>query len=93
MKKPLKWDPEKSKWLKAKRGVSFEDIKEIIESEGSLDTVPNKLKYRNQKIFVVNVKGYIYFVPFVEDSEKVFLKTLYPNRKATKKYLVERNEK
>ena len=91
--KRLEWNPEKSKWLKATRGVNFEDIKKIMESEGSLDTVPNKSKYPNQKIFVVNVNGYIYFVPFVEDKEKVFLKTLYPNRKATKKYIGERKRK
>ena len=44
-------------------------------------------KYPNQKIFIVKLSEYIYLIPFVEDSEKVFLKTIYPSRKATKKFL------
>ncbi len=42
----------------------------------------------NQKLFVININNYVYLVPFVEDEEKVFLKTIIPSRKATKKYLV-----
>ena len=30
---------------------------------------------------------YVYLVPFVEDDETVFLKTIIPSRKATKQYL------
>jgi hypothetical protein len=36
---------------------------------------------------VVNINQYIYFVPFVEDENKIFLKTIIPSRKATKQYL------
>jgi len=32
-------------------------------------------------------------MPFIEDEEKVFLKTIFPSRKATKKYLTKRGEK
>jgi hypothetical protein len=38
-------------------------------------------------IFIVDVRDYAYIVPFVEDEEKYFLKTIYPSREATKKYL------
>jgi hypothetical protein len=48
---------------------------------------PNKEKYDDQKIFVVEYENYVYLVPFVEDDEKVFLKKIIPSRKATKKYL------
>ena len=48
---------------------------------------PNKQKYPNQRIFIVEVRDYAYIVPFVEDEEKYFLKTIYPSREATKKYL------
>ena len=30
---------------------------------------------------------YVYLVPFVEDEQTVFLKTIIPSRKATKQYL------
>lgn len=92
--KRFEWDPEKNKKLKAGRGIGFEEIKKAIESGNLLDEVdhPNKAKYPNQKMYVVKFKEYVYLVPFVEDEEKCFLKTLYPSRKEAKKYL-ERKEK
>lgn len=39
-----------------------------------------------QKIPVVLVDGYVYLVPFVENDEEIFLKTIIPSRKATKQY-------
>lgn len=83
------WNKEKNQWLKKERGISFEQIQAAIESGGLLDTVPhpNQQRYQNQKIMVVKLDNYIYLVPYVRDEEKVFLKTIIPNRKATKKYL------
>jgi hypothetical protein len=54
-----------------------------------LDTIehPNQQQYPGQKIFIVNVEGYAYLVPFVEDDEMIFLKTIIPSRKMTKEYL------
>ncbi|MEI6310551.1 MAG: toxin, partial [bacterium] len=46
---------------------------------------PNPEKYPNQRIFLVKIEDYVYAVPYVEDDEKVFLKTIIPNSKATKK--------
>lgn len=76
--------------LKMERDVSFEEAYIAIESGGLLDILahPNVKKYPGQKMFVVNINNYVYLVPFVEDEEKVFLKTIIPSRKATKKYLV-----
>ncbi|OIO71416.1 MAG: hypothetical protein AUJ56_04235 [Zetaproteobacteria bacterium CG1_02_49_23] len=48
---------------------------------------PNTLKYPNQKMFVVSIEGYAYLVPFIENESEIFLKTIIPSRKATKKYL------
>lgn len=48
---------------------------------------PNQEKYKGQKMFVVQGDDYAYLVPFVEDENDVFLKTIIPSRKATKKYL------
>jgi len=51
---------------------------------------PNPDKYPNQRIFLVKIDEYIYSVPYVEDDEKVFLRTIIPNSKSTKKYLGEK---
>lgn len=89
------WDEGKSLKLRIERGIGFEEIQVAIEEGKLLDTTdhPNKRKYPNQKIFVVEIDNYVYLVPFVEDEEKVFLKTIFPSRKATKKYLFQRKEK
>ena len=88
--KPYEWNQEKNNWLKDKRGVSFEDAVTAIQNENLLAIIPHYKKelYPKQKIFIVNIRSYAYMVPFVEDEEKVFLKTIFPSRKATKKYLL-----
>jgi len=48
---------------------------------------PNQKKYPGQMIFIVNIEEYVYIVPFVENSEVIFLKTVIPSRKMTKQYL------
>lgn len=83
------WGAEKNELLIQERGVSFEEVLVAIESGYLLDIMehPNKTKYPNQKIFIVQIEEYAYLVPFVEDKEKIFLKTIIPSRKATKKYI------
>jgi len=84
------WDSQKNAKLKIERDVCFEDVLIAIENGNVLDIVehPNKKRYPNQKIFIVNINNYAYLVPFAEDEEKVFLKTIIPSRKATKKYII-----
>jgi len=48
---------------------------------------PNQERYPGQRIFVIEIDGYAYLVPFVETEKEVFLKTVIPSRKATRKYL------
>ncbi|WP_419625234.1 toxin, partial [Thiolapillus sp.] len=48
---------------------------------------PNQERYPGQQISVVVIEGYAYLVPFVENEEEIFLKTIIPSRKATKQYL------
>ena len=85
------WDNQKNEQLKRERDMGFEGVLVAIEEGHILDIVehPNKNKYPNQKIFIVNVNDYAYLVPFIENEEKVFLKTIIPSRKATKKYIVQ----
>ena len=88
------WNPKKNEWLKKNRKISFEEIA-LLLGEGRVWKVadhPNQKKYQNQKVFLVPIDNYIYFVPFVLDEEMIFLKTAFPNRKATKDYLQERKK-
>ncbi len=87
MKKVFDWDNEKSKKLIRERKISFEAIVSLIESGNVISTVTGKGKYVHQKQFIVEMNRYIYIVPFVEDDQKVFLKTIIPSRKLTKKFL------
>ncbi|MFZ4439344.1 MAG: toxin [Syntrophales bacterium] len=87
--KPFRWNHEKNEQLKVERGISFEEIVLSIEAEGLLDILkhPNRGKYPNQLMFVVVFYGYVYLVPFVEEADYYFLKTVIPSRKATRDYI------
>jgi len=82
------WNPEKNKTLKAERQIGFEDVVFHIEAGDEIDVLehPNQARYPNQKISVVLIEDYIYLVPFVESDTEIFLKTIIPSRKATKRY-------
>jgi len=83
------WDNKKNELLASERGISFERIIFLIENNGLLDIVkhPNIEKYPHQEMFIVNADEYAYLVPFVESENEIFLKTIIPSLKATKKYL------
>lgn len=80
---------ELNEQLKAARNVSFEEVVFAIESNRLLDIVKpsNPQRYPNQRMFVVAAERYAYLVPFVEEAEYYFLKTVIPSRKATREYL------
>ncbi len=83
------WNEEKNGELRRKRSISFEEVVFHIEQGDLLDVLehPNQERYQNQRIFVVAVGEYVYLVPFVETEAEIFLKTVIPSRKATRKYL------
>ena len=87
--KPFRWSPEKNEALRAERGISFENIVVAVESGGLLDILahPNQAKYPKQRVLVVVCDNYAYLVPFVEEEDYFFLKTVIPSRKATREYL------
>lgn len=87
--KIFNWNDEKNIQLKRERNISFEEIIMFIKNGCLLDILehPNKKKYGNQHIFVVRSENYVYIVPFIEDEKEIFLKTIIPSRKATKKYI------
>ena len=83
------WNNKKNEWLKHERNITFEDIIYHLTHDGLLDTIshPNQKEYPNQRIFIVNIEGYAHIVPFVENDNVIFMKTIIPSRKMTKKYL------
>lgn len=87
--KYFKWDADKNVKLQEERGISFEEIVFCIMRDGLLDIVmhPDQDKYPGQRMFIVEVENYACLIPFVESEEAIFLKTIIPSRKATKRYL------
>lgn len=88
--KPFRWNHEKNESLKIERSISFEEIVLAIEADGLLDELrhPNSDKYPKQFVFVVALDDYAYLVPYIEEVDYYFLKTIIPSRKATRDYLL-----
>lgn len=87
--KQYRWGAEKNEQLKLERGLSFERMVVAVEAGGLLDILahPNPAKYPKQKVLVIKSDGYAYLVPFVEEADHFFLKTVIPSRKASRVYL------
>ena len=87
--KSIRWDEQKNEWLKQNRGLGFERVAVLIEQGQVLEVMdhPDQEKYPNQKMAIVEIDEYAFLVPYVEDGTGIFLKTVIPSRKATKKYL------
>lgn len=85
------YSAEKNQLLIQERGISFEDVVAALENDQLLEILihPNPEKYPGQQIYLIEMKGYVYIVPFVQkDENTLFLKTIIPSRKLTKKYLL-----
>lgn len=84
----FEFDAQKNVLLQQERGISFEHIIVLIKN-GNISSVKphhNQKKYPNQYVAEIISSNYIYIVPFVIENNKIFLKTIYPSRKATKNY-------
>lgn len=82
---------EKNALLKAERGVGFDDVVYCIENGYILDIISNNAKnYTHQKMYIVEINNYAFVVPFVKNDREIFLKTIYPSRHMTAKYLKNR---
>ena len=83
------WSDAKNEVLERTRKMGFEDVVVCIQNGGVLDAIrhPNRDRYPQQNIIVLNVDGYVWLVPYVKSKGVRFLKTLIPSRKATKEYL------
>lgn len=85
----FEWNDEKNAELERTRGVCFEDVLVCIQNGDVLDVIrhPNRERYPNQNIIVLNINGYVWLVPYVKEKGVRFLKTIIPSRKATREYL------
>jgi len=81
------FDPQKNAWLIRERGISFEEIIALIEGSKLIQVLehPNAERYPNQLLYEVDVDGYVHVVPVVGKGRILFLKTIYPSRKATRR--------
>lgn len=84
----IRWSDEKNSILKQTRNVSFEDVENAIMNDKVLDIVPhhNQEKYAHQKLMIITIRNYTYYVPFVWSEEEIFLKNIIPSRKYHKIY-------
>jgi len=89
--KKVRWDLEKAKAIRnnpSRMGVGFEECAIAIENNKVLDVVENpSSNHPDQNVFVLEIGGYAYSVPFIETETELFLKTVFPSRKYTLIYL------
>lgn len=81
------FDPEKNAWLTRSARGQLEPIIALIEGGKLIHVLerPDKERYPNQLLYEVDVDGYVYIVPVIKDGRRLFLKTIFPSRKATRK--------
>jgi uncharacterized DUF497 family protein len=80
------WDEDKNTKLITERGISFDEISELILREEYLDILENP-NIENQMIFIVRLKNYVYVVPFIiDENDDMILKTAFPSRKFNRIY-------
>lgn len=87
--KAITYKSKKNEWLIKNRNISFEDILVCIEEGLILANLdhPNKEKHKNQKILVIKFQDFAWAVPYEISKESIELKTIYPSRKLTKRYI------
>lgn len=86
-----RWNQEKNLLLKRTRGIGFEDVVDAIKQGKQLADIghPNPA-YARQRLLVVEIGGYAIVVPYVSSEGALFLKTLYPDRKATRRLITKK---
>ena len=87
------WDEAKNADLKRVRGVSFEDVVEAMETGLVLadEPHPSDARYPGQRVLVVQIAGYAHVVPYVPGDGRIFLRTIYPSRRANRRLGGERD--
>ncbi|MEQ9156558.1 MAG: toxin [Roseitalea porphyridii] len=89
LRKGIRWSAQKDFALRrdpSRLGIGLAECAEAIREGRLLDQLEST-NYPGQKIAVVEHNGYAFAVPYVENDEEIFLKTAFPSRKLTRKYL------
>jgi len=88
MGKQYVWKNEKNEKLKIERNISFEDVVVALANNQLLDDKlhPNQERYKYQRVYIVEIKNYVYFVPYRETENEVLLITIIPSRKDKRNY-------
>lgn len=82
----FRWDPVKDKKLIQERGVSVSDVVDAVLRE-NLIAVTAHPKRANQVLIFFHKNGYVYVAPCVDEGAGTyFIKTIYPSRRAQKRY-------
>jgi uncharacterized DUF497 family protein len=81
MQKRIEWNLEKNMQLLRERGVTFEMVESLWDTPAVVEILPNPNaeKYLQQFVAIIKIADYMHTVPYVEDEEKIFLKTIIPN--------------
>ena len=91
MKLQIEFSEEKNLLLQQTRGVDFYQVINAIKNNKILDNLKHKntKKYPKQKILIVKIKNYAHAVPYIinKKTNTIFLKTVYPSKTLTNKYL------
>lgn len=85
----IQWNAAKDALLRSdtsRGGIGLAECAVAIEEGRILDELPNPAR-TGQRMFVLEFSGYAYVVPYVRDGNMIFLKTMFPSRKHTAKYL------
>ena len=87
--KEVRWSDEKDLLLRSdptRGGIGLAECAVAIEEGRILDDLPNPIR-AGQRILVLEIDDYAYVVPYVTEDDTIFLKTMFPSRKHTAKYL------
>ncbi len=80
--KDIFWSLDKNAYLKKTRDVTFEQL-----LNSCFIGIEEHPKRQRQRLMLFEYKKYVWLVPYVEDKDHYFLKTAFPSRKHTRKYL------
>ena len=87
--KEIRWSEEKDAMLRAnstRKNVGFAECATAIEEGRILDNIIHPVR-QNQRIYVLEIDGYAFAVPYIYDGDALFLKTIFPSRLYTAQYL------
>ena len=81
--------PTRTNGCDAIGGLSFDDVVYHLEHGGFLADIlhPNQARHPEERLYIINIEGYAYEVPFYRTGNIETLMTAYPSRKYTREHL------